>query len=82
MRGGDYAFRCRGCRWLREWPEKTAWEREALGGGCGKAYMCVHPERPHPARVEIDDAPYNCCSTATARECPMKLNHVLKTAIR
>lgn len=70
---GDYALRCRGCRWLREWPEKTAWEHEAMGGGRDKAFMCVHPGRAHPARVEEHDEPYNCCSAEAARECPIKL---------
>lgn len=75
MTGGSYALRCRTCRYLREWPEKTAWEREAMGDGRGKAYMCVHPGRAHPARVEMDDVPYNCCSTSGAWECPVKLGH-------
>lgn len=75
MTGGDYALRCQGCRHMREWTEKTAWEREAQGGGRGRAFMCVHPGRPHPARVEEYDEPYNCCSTEAARECPRKLEY-------
>jgi hypothetical protein len=36
------------------------------------AYMCVHAGRRHPARVNKEDAPYNCCASEGARSCPIK----------
>lgn len=71
MRASGYCLHCKGCRYLREWPEKHEYEAEALPYAA-PAYMCVHPERRHPMRVIPEDSPYNPCASEGARTCPRK----------
>lgn len=77
MKTGSYATRCSRCRFLREWPEKWRYERDAFGPAWSEshhmAYMCVHAARRHPVRVNRDDRPYNTCASEGARTCPIKL---------
>ena len=74
---GSYKLVCARCKYLREWPEKHGRERDAFGPAWGEshhmAYMCVHPGRSNPARVNRDDAPYNTCASKGARSCPLKV---------
>lgn len=76
MRSTSHALRCSRCCFLRECPEKWRYERDAFGQAWSEshriAYMCVHPERRHPMRVNREDAPYNPCASEGARSCPMK----------
>ena len=76
MKHDSYTLRCSRCCFLKEWPEKWAYERETFGPAWTEshhmAYMCVHAGRRHPARVNKEDAPYNCCASEGARSCPIK----------
>ena len=76
MKHGSYALRCSRCCFLREWPEKWRYERDAFGQAWSEshhmAYMCIHPERRHPMRVNREDRPYNPCASDGARSCPIK----------
>lgn len=76
MKHDSYTLRCSRCCFLKEWPEKWAYERETFGPAWTEshhmAYMCVHAGRWHPARVNKEDAPYNCCASEGARSCPIK----------
>lgn len=67
----SYALRCRGCRFLRIWREKTVYESDFRLPST-RAYMCVHPQRRHPARVNEEDRPFNPCASEGARSCPRK----------
>lgn len=71
----NYRPRCRGCRYIRDWPEKSAYESGALPCEVA-AYMCVNPERRNPARVMSDDAPFNQCASEGALGCPMKADGI------
>lgn len=79
MGRSDYRLTCKSCRYLRPWPEKTAWEKEAQGAGHPSfaARICVHPERTHPVRVGPYDCPYNCCSSQGAQSCPIKIREMV-----
>lgn len=66
-----YKLRCKGCRYLRDWPEKSAYESDALPCKVA-AYVCVNPVRRNPARVKPEDAPFNPCASEGAWACPMK----------
>ena len=74
---GTYKHICARCMYLRKWPEKFRREREAFGSTWDEshhmAYMCVHPGRRHPVRVNREDAPYNTCASNGARSCPLKV---------
>ena len=71
----SYRLRCRGCRYIRDWPEKSAYESGALPCKV-EAYMCVNPERRNPARVIPEDAPFNPCASEGARTCPRKADGI------
>ena len=77
MKPDSYALRCSRCCFLRKWPEKFRRERDVFGPTWGEshhmAYMCVHPGRRHPVRVNREDAPYNTCASKGARSCPLKV---------
>ena len=77
MRSTSHALRCARCCFLKEWPEKWVDERETFGPSWDEthhmAYMCVHPERRHPMRVNREDRPYNPCASDGARSCPIKI---------
>ena len=71
----SYLLYCRRCRYIRDWPEKAAYESDALPTERA-AYMCVNPERRNPARVIPEDAPFSPCASEGARTCPMKADGV------
>lgn len=71
----NYRTRCRGCRYIRDWPEKSTYESDALPCEVA-AYMRVNPERRNPVRVIPEDAPFNPCASEGARTCPMKADGI------
>lgn len=71
----SYSLHCKGCKYIRDWPEKSAYESDALPCEVA-AYMCVNPERRNPARVIPEDAPFNPYASEGARTCPMKADGI------